>query len=167
MVIYVNRYCRLLKGSGGAAALALRAACSGIKIQDYTHPPMPDDKFDTAEGGVKDSESDFGDPGGLTERVASTVGGEDSRDEDGFEDEEDSDTEDARPTHIKAFERSLATLKEKNKKQMLQTLSPDAPTNFHKEWKEGGFQGVPGSHQPHGEGHTGRIPVDASGNSSG
>ena len=24
-------------GSGGAAAMALRAACSGIEIQDYTH----------------------------------------------------------------------------------------------------------------------------------
>ena len=26
-------------GSGGAAAMALRAACSGIEIQDCTHPP--------------------------------------------------------------------------------------------------------------------------------
>ena len=26
-----------LRGSGSAAAMALRATCSGIKIQDYTH----------------------------------------------------------------------------------------------------------------------------------
>ena len=27
-------------GSGGAAAMALRAACSGIEIQDHTHHPV-------------------------------------------------------------------------------------------------------------------------------
>ena len=35
--IYKKQLLTLPEGSGGAAAMALRAACSGIKIQDYTH----------------------------------------------------------------------------------------------------------------------------------
>ena len=93
---------------------------------------MPDDESQAPEED-EDPEPDFGDPGGPPDGGASSGGEEDSKDEEGYEDEEDSDTEAARLAQIKAFERSLATLREKNKKQKSQTLSPPGPTIFQQE----------------------------------